>query len=79
MAEVKYSVCDGCGERIKGPGWKFWKKVNAMRLISQIDEYEYVHFDYEFCDKCGKALRKYLGTPSGEFKNRFPPLPKKRD
>lgn len=69
MAEVKYKICDRCGEKMNyNTGWtsKIFgiKKVIRLKVVKYFcgnqDGYSYSDYQIELCKKCTEELFDFL-------------------
>lgn len=69
MAEVKYRVCDRCGNKIEYKGWTaklfgMIKEHNQFKIYNAYcgnpSGYDYTQRHVELCDECTKQLTCFL-------------------
>ena len=73
MAEVRYRVCDRCGNKIEYKGWvaKLFgmiKEHNQFKVYQSCNGnpsgYDYTERHVELCDKCTEQLKHFLNGKS---------------
>ena len=66
MSEVKYRVCDKCGERLDHSYWPM-TRVAIVRLPFEMpDSHWYGQYDYELRNKFREVLQEHLNAPGGD-------------